>query len=151
MKKIKVRIKKLVSDARIPTYASSGASGADLYSVIDTNISPNKFSLIPTGIAIEMPPGFEAQIRPRSGIALNYGVTILNAPGTIDADYRGEIKVVLVNLSEEEFNIKKGMRIAQMVFTQIEQANFEVVGEIEKTERNNGGFGHSDTGENSKQ
>ena len=144
MRKVTIRIKKFSPDAKIPTYASSGASGADLYSIIDTEISPKGFSLVPTGISIEMPHNFEAQIRPRSGVALNYGVTILNTPGTIDADYRGEIKVILINLGNKTFEVRKGMRIAQMVFTKVEHINFEIVDELEKTERNDGGFGHSD-------
>jgi len=143
-KNVKIRIKKLVPDATIPSYASSGSSGADLYSVIDMNIAPKSFSLIPTGIAIEMPEGFEAQIRPRSGIALKHGVTILNAPGTIDSDYRGEIKIILINFGDEIFKVKKGMRIAQIVFTSVEQVKFEDANKLGKTERNNRGFGHTD-------
>ncbi|TES90412.1 MAG: dUTP diphosphatase [Candidatus Cloacimonadota bacterium] len=148
---MKIRIKRLDLAAKIPSYVSFGSSGADIYSVISKDIAPKKLALIPTGIAIEMPEGFEAQIRPRSGIALRYGVTILNAPGTIDADYRGEIKIILINLGEEIFKVRRGMRIAQMVFTRVEQVKFEVVDELGKTERGNGGFGHSDLSKDSKQ
>ena len=143
-KNVKIRIKKLIPDAIIPTYASSGSSGADLYSIIDTDIAPKTFSLIPTGIAIEMPEGLEAQIRPRSGIALQHGVTILNSPGTIDSDYRGEIKIILINFGDGIFKVRKGMRIAQMVFTSVEQVKFEDAKKLGKTERNNRGFGHTD-------
>jgi dUTP pyrophosphatase len=145
LKKLKVRIKKLVPEAKIPDYVSSGSSGADLCSVIDMDIEAKAFSLIPTGIAIEMPEGIEAQIRPRSGIALRHGVTLLNTPGTIDADYRGEIKVLLINHGDCVFRVRKGMRIAQMVFSAVEQVKFEVVNVLGKTEINNGGFGHSDS------
>lgn len=145
MKKIKICIKKIISNAKIPDYVSSGSSGADIYSIIDTDIAPGAFSLIPTGIAVEIPEGFEAQIRPRSGIALKHGVTVLNTPGTIDADYRGEIKVIMINLGDKIFSVKKGMRIAQMVFAHVEHAKFEVVDELNKTKRGGGGFGHTDT------
>ncbi len=144
MNTLKVSIKKLSPDAHLPTYASKGSSGVDLHSIINTEIEPRGFALIPTGIAIEMPEGFEAQIRPRSGMALNHGVTVLNTPGTIDADYRGEIKVILVNMSDSSFGIKKGMKIAQMVFARVEQVLFDIVSELGSTERGDGGFGHSD-------
>ncbi len=138
-----IQIKKLVPEAVTPTYASEGASGADLYAVEDKIIGPHEHAIVMTGIAIAMPKGIEAQIRPRSGIALEHGVTVLNAPGTIDADYRGEIKVILINHSTTPFGVKKGMRIAQMVFGHVERVHFEISDELERTERDDGGFGHS--------
>jgi dUTP pyrophosphatase len=139
-----VYVKKLAPEALTPTYASDGSSGADLYSVEDTVIGPHAHALVSTGIAIALPKGTEAQVRPRSGIALKHGVTVLNAPGTIDSDYRGEIKVILINHSATPFEVKKGMRIAQMVFGHVERVYFELADELERTERDDGGFGHSD-------
>jgi dUTP pyrophosphatase len=138
-----IYIKKLVPNAVTPTYASEGSSGADLYSVEDTIIAPHTHALVSTGIAIAMPRGIEAQVRPRSGIALKSGVTVLNAPGTIDSDYRGAVKVILINHSEKPFEVRRGMRIAQMVFGHVERVHFEVADELDRTERNDGGFGHS--------
>ncbi len=138
-----VSIRKLVDDAIVPSFASEGSSGADLYASEACSIAPHTHSLIPTGIAIAMPPGVEAQIRPRSGIALKYGVTVLNTPGTIDADYRGEIKVILINHGMEAFAVTRGMRIAQMVFSRVEKIRFQIVAELERTVRDAGGFGHS--------
>lgn len=145
MEKLTIHIKKFSPEAKIPTYATDGASGADLYSVVDRVIPSGAFDLIPTGIAVAIPAGFEAQIRPRSGFALKYGITLLNTPGTIDSDYRGEVKIIVINLGEKEFAIKKGMRIAQMVFTKVERVNFQLVNELTQTVRGEGGFGHSNS------
>ena len=145
MEKLTVHIKKISPEAKVPTYATDGASGADLYSVVDRVIPSGTFDLIPTGIAVAIPAGFEAQIRPRSGFALKYGITLLNTPGTIDSDYRGEVKIIVINLGEKEFAIKKGMRIAQMVFTKVERVNFQLVNELTQTVRGEGGFGHSNS------
>lgn len=144
MKDIEVKIKKISPEAIIPTYASPGSSGADLYSVVNEIIEPGESSLIPCGFAMEIPEGFEAQIRPRSGIALKDGVSILNTPGTIDSDYRGEIKVILKNFGSKVFRVKKGMRIGQMVFSRIQRTEFKLVDKLEESRRGTGGFGHSD-------
>jgi dUTP pyrophosphatase len=117
----------------------------DLRANIDAPITlkPLERKLVPTGLYIALPEGFEAQVRPRSGLALKHGLTVLNAPGTIDADYRGEIGVVLINLSQEDFVINDGERIAQMVIARHEQASFQVVAELDETERGTGGYGHT--------
>jgi dUTP pyrophosphatase len=129
----------------LPAYATEGSSGMDLRANLNDSIllKPGQRSLIPTGLFMEMTEGIEAQIRPRSGLALKQGITCLNTPGTIDADYRGEIKVILINLSGEEQVIQDGDRIAQMVFQKIEKVHFTEVDIISETERNAGGFGHT--------
>lgn len=129
----------------LPAYATSGSSGMDLRAELSSPVALKPFErqLIPTGLYLEIPDGFEAQIRPRSGMAIKQGVTCLNTPGTIDADYRGEIKVILINLSGEEQLIQHGDRIAQMVFQKIEIAIWEETTSITVTERNAGGFGHT--------
>lgn len=143
----KVEICKLPGneDLSLPKQMSAGASGFDLYAAVSESVvlEPGKWKLIPTGIAIAMPTGLEAQVRPRSGLALKHGITILNAPGTIDADYRGEIKVILLNLGEKEFQVDRGDRIAQLVFQQIPSIQFQLVKELKTTERGTGGFGHT--------
>ena len=129
----------------LPSYATPGSSGMDLRAAISSPIlmKPLERSLVPTGLFIELPIGFEAQVRPRSGLAVKQGITCLNTPGTIDADYRGEIKVILINLSNEEQTIMPGDRIAQMVVQQVEQVNWIEVESLSSTERNAGGFGHT--------
>lgn len=129
----------------LPEYATSGSSGMDIRANIQQPITlqPLERALIPTGLFVEIPVGYEAQIRPRSGLAIQQGITCLNTPGTIDADYRGEIKVILINLSNEKVNIEHGERIAQMVFTKVEQVQLIAVTTINKTERGEGGFGHT--------
>ncbi|MEY2648585.1 MAG: hypothetical protein RL282_1298 [Bacteroidota bacterium] len=129
----------------LPAYATSGSSGMDLRAELSSPVALKPFErqLIPTGLYLEIPDGFEAQIRPRSGMAIKQGITCLNTPGTIDADYRGEIKVILINLSGEEQLIQHGDRIAQMVFQKIEIAIWEETTSITVTERNAGGFGHT--------
>lgn len=129
----------------LPEYATSGSSGMDIRANLENaqTVQPFERVLIPTGLFIELPEGYEAQIRPRSGLAIKQGITCLNTPGTIDADYRGEIKVILINLSQEEQVIKHGDRIAQMVFQKVEQGVWKVADQLEETIRNAGGFGHT--------
>lgn len=129
----------------LPTYATEESAGMDLRANLDGPIvlHPMERRLIPTGLCIELPRGFEAQIRPRSGLALKHGVTILNTPGTIDSDYRGELKVLLVNFSTEDFVANDGERIAQMVIARHETACFEEVDVLDETERGTGGYGHT--------
>ncbi len=131
----------------LPQYATVLSAGMDLRANIDTPIllKPMQRKLVPTGLYIALPEGFEAQIRPRSGLALKKGITLLNTPGTIDADYRGEIGVIVVNLSEEDFIIEDGERIAQMVIARYEKAEWEEVEVLGETERGDGGFGHTGT------
>ncbi len=129
----------------LPAYATAGSSGMDIRAFLTEPIclAPLERGLIPTGLFIAIPQNAEVQIRPRSGLAIKQGITCLNSPGTIDADYRGEIKVILINLSNEPQTIQDGDRIAQMVFQQVEKANWELVVELEPTERGEGGFGHT--------
>ena len=129
----------------LPTYATTQSAGMDLRANIDEPIvlKPMERRLIPTGLHIALPEGYEAQVRPRSGLALKHGITVLNAPGTIDADYRGEIGVVLINLSAEEFTVHDGERIAQMVIARYEQAELTKVEALDETERGEGGYGHT--------
>ena len=129
----------------LPTYATAQSAGMDLRANIDAPITlrPMERQLIPTGLRIALPEGFEAQVRPRSGLALKHGITVLNTPGTIDADYRGELKVLLVNFSDTDFIINAGERIAQMVIARYEKVDFELVTELDDTERGNGGYGHT--------
>ena len=131
----------------LPHYATPASAGMDLRANLDTPISLNPLErkLIPTGIYIELPVGLEAQIRPRSGLALKKGISVLNSPGTIDADYRGEIGVILVNLSQEKFTIEDGERIAQMVIARHEQIEWEETDELSSTSRGKGGFGSTGT------
>lgn len=140
---VKVKIKRLRYEASIPEYQSSGAAGMDLHACITENmlLNPGEIRAVPTGIAIELPEGYEAQIRPRSGLALKHGLTVLNTPGTIDPDYRGEVMVILANLGDKPIIIGSGMRIAQMVITRFEKAEWEVVDELSNTERGEAGLG----------
>jgi dUTP pyrophosphatase len=133
------------SKHEVPTYATLLAAGADIKANIDTplTLKPLERVIVPTGLYIELMPGFEAQIRPRSGLAIKNGITVLNAPGTIDADYRGEVGVILVNLSNDEYTINDGDRIAQMVVARHEQADFIVIEQLSATLRADGGFGHT--------
>ncbi len=129
----------------LPAYSTEGSSGMDLVAAVGQEVTllPCKRILIPTGISVSLPRGFEAQIRPRSGLALKHGVTLLNTPGTIDSDYRGEIQIIMINLGEEAFVIKRGLRIAQMIISQYVTADFKIVDELDVTLRNHGGFGHT--------
>ena len=131
----------------LPAYATAGSAGMDLRANLDEPIvlRPRERRLIPTGLFMALPEGYEAQVRPRSGLALKKGIGVLNAPGTIDADYRGEIGVILVNLSEEDFVVNDGERIAQMVIARHEQVDFQLVEELDETERGAGGYGHTGT------
>jgi dUTP pyrophosphatase len=130
---------------QLPAYATPQSAGMDLRANLDEPITlrPLERRLIPTGLHIALPEGYEAQVRPRSGLALKHGLTVLNTPGTIDADYRGEIGVVLINLSQEDFVVNDGERIAQMVIARHEQGDFVVVEELDETERGTGGYGHT--------
>ena len=129
----------------LPEYATPQSAGVDLRANIDKPIElkPLSRALIPTGLHIALPEGYEAQIRPRSGLAIKKGITCLNTPGTIDADYRGDVGVILINLSAETFIVNPGERIAQMIINKFEQAEFELVEELDETERGEGGFGHT--------
>lgn len=131
--------------AQLPFYASEGAAGADLRAHLEqiVTIAPGARALIPTGVAVALPQGTELQIRPRSGLAYNHGITVLNSPGTIDCDYRGELKVLLINLGHEDFQVLPGMRIAQAVIAPIIKANWHAVTELPSTERGACGFGHT--------
>mgnify|MGYP001314512199 CR=1 FL=1 len=140
-----VLIKKLseFDDFEFPDYQTDQASGVDLKASIENSllINPWEKELIPTGVALSIPKGMEAQIRPRSGLALKHGITVLNSPGTIDSDYRGEIKIILINLSNNKFEINRNDRIAQMVFAKVSQVNFKAVNDLDDTIRGEGGFG----------
>lgn len=142
MERLKVLISKK-EGAQLPAYETIASSGMDLVAFLDEPIvlKPRDRALIPTGIYIGIPDGFEAEIRPRSGLAFRHGVTILNTPGTIDSDYRGEVKVILINLGNEQFIVKNGDRIAQMVFKNIVRGTWEAVETLPETERGKGGFG----------
>lgn len=131
------------SNNPLPAYATEGSSGMDVRAFINETVTlqPLERALIPTGLFIELPQGFEAQIRPRSGLAIKQGITCLNTPGTVDADYRGEIKIILINLSNEIQSVHNGDRIAQMVIQKVEKIDWSVSVELEQTERNAGGFG----------
>ena len=143
----KILIKRLSKEVSLPRYETSGSSGMDLAANIDANINidPRKTAIIPTGLALSIPKGFEVQIRPRSGLAAKQKISVLNTPGTIDADYRGEIKVILINLGQETFKVEKGLRIAQMVVCPVVQAQLKEVDDLSETERGKGGFGSTGT------
>lgn len=133
------------SNNPLPAYETLYAAGMDLRASLEVSVlvEPMQRVLVPTGLFIELPEGYEAQVRPRSGLAFKYGITVLNSPGTIDADYRGEIKVILINLSDAAFEIKNGERIAQMVIGQHQKANWIQVDQLSETQRGAGGFGHT--------
>jgi dUTP diphosphatase len=142
----RIRVKLLDGgDELLPEYQTAGAAGMDLKAAVDGEmvIPPMGRALVPTGVALALPPGVEGQVRPRSGLAVRHGVTCLNAPGTIDADYRGEIRVVLVNLGERPFSVRRGDRIAQIVFAPVLAARLTVVADLDATARGAGGFGHT--------
>ncbi|MBL7059335.1 dUTP diphosphatase [Candidatus Pacearchaeota archaeon] len=138
---MKIQIKKISEDAIIPKYVHEGDSGFDFYSIEDHKLAPGKRILVKTGLQMSIPLGYELQIRPKSGLALKNGITILNTPGTIDAGYRGEIGIILINLSEEEYSIEKGKKIAQGVVCRVENPEIEEVDELSETSRGEGGFG----------
>jgi dUTP pyrophosphatase len=137
----KIRIKLLNTEAKLPLKATEHSSGFDLVSCEDITINKHSYGMVSTGISIELDPGMEAQVRPRSGLAIKHGITVLNSPGTIDADYRGEVKVLLINHSDQDFLISKGMRIAQMVFAVVTDVQLEESSDISDTVRGAGGFG----------
>ena len=149
MDKCIVRIQ-LNEGARIPVYGSAQAAGADLCACLGNGgslvLEPHRRAMVPTGVRIALPEGFEAQVRPRSGLAAKAGITVLNSPGTVDSDYRGEVKVILINHSDEPFVIHDGDRIAQMVIARHESASFEVVASLDDTQRGEGGFGSTGIG-----
>ncbi|MBM4052751.1 MAG: dUTP diphosphatase [Planctomycetes bacterium] len=140
---VRIEWKRLSPLARIPSYQSSLAAGMDVHAAITEPmlLEPNRVVLVPTGFALAIPEGFEAQVRPRSGLSTKHGVTVPNAPGTIDADYRGEVMVALINLGRADFTIEPGMRVAQLVFAPVARADITEVSELSSTERGTGGFG----------
>ncbi len=144
---IKILIKRLSKEVSLPKYETSGSSGMDLSANIDNNINiePGETAVIPTGLALSIPNGFEVQIRPRSGLAAKKNISVLNTPGTIDSDYRGEIKVILINLGQDSFKVEKGLRIAQMVVSPVVQAQLTEVNDLSDTVRGKGGFGSTGT------
>ncbi len=150
MESIQIKIQHITDkfkDILLPEYATVGSSGLDLRAAVETEmkIEKSKIGLIPTNLKVEIPIGYEIQIRPRSGLAAKNGIGVLNSPGTIDSDYRGEIKVILFNFSDEDFIIKRGDRIAQMVISKVYRANLIVTDELNESKRGDGGFGHSGT------
>lgn len=135
------------ADLALPSYATADAAGADLLAAVDSPVSlaPGAYQIIPTGIAIALPHGFEAQVRPRSGLAAKHGVTVLNSPGTIDADYRGEVGVILINHGADDFVIERGMRIAQLVIAPVSALEWSSVASLDESDRGSGGFGSTGT------
>lgn len=142
---VKVRVKRLSPDARMPQAARVGDAAYDLYSSVEYTLQPGERYAVSTGIAIEIPEGFEGQVRPRSGLAMKEGVTVLNTPGTIDSGYRGEVKTIMVNLGDSPFRITKGMRISQLAIRPVPEVEFIEVDEISDTQRGEGGFGSTGT------
>jgi dUTP pyrophosphatase len=146
---IRVKVKRVRGDRDreipLPRYMTQHSSGMDLYAAVDEEVSlePGERKLIPTGIALSIPKGYEGQIRPRSGLAFRNGVTLVNTPGTIDADYRGEIGILLINFGRQPFTVRRGDRIAQLVITPVYQATLELADELNDTPRSGGGFGHT--------
>lgn len=146
---VSVQIQRLAhgADLPLPAYQSADAAGFDLSAAVETDLvlAPGAVALVPTGLAMAIPRGFEGQVRPRSGLAAKNGVTVLNTPGTIDADYRGEVKVILINHGSAAFTVTRGMRIAQMIVTPVLQAALVEVGSLDETDRGSGGFGSTGT------
>lgn len=145
MDKIDIAVQRIRPEAVMPRYLSDLAAGMDLHAALKwpLTLRPGERALVPTGLAMAIPSGYEGQVRPRSGLALNHGVTLVNAPGTIDADYRGEIGIILINHGQEDFTIKPGDRIAQLVIGRVLQARFSEVSSLDETRRGSGGFGHT--------
>ena len=146
MHQIKVKIARVnqsAEDNPLPEYATQGSSGMDIRAAEWMTVKPGETVLVPSGFSIELPAGYEAQVRPRSGLAIKYNVGILNSPGTIDSDYRGELKIILTNFGKQEFVINKGDRIAQLVIAPVVRASWEEVTSVNETERGAGGFGHT--------
>ncbi len=140
---VELKVKVVREGAILPEYKTDYSVGLDLSACLESDlvINPGEIKLVPTGISIELPDGYEAQIRPRSGLASKFGITVINSPGTIDPDYRGEVMVILINFGKEKFVVKNGMRIAQMVISRFERVNLKVVDDLSTTFRGNGGFG----------
>jgi dUTP pyrophosphatase len=138
---IPIKIKRLVPHAIVPSYVHPGDSGADLFSIVDCTLAPLERAAVPTGLAVEIPVGYELQVRPKSGLALKQGLTVLNTPGTVDAGYRGEIQVILINLGGEVVEIKQGQKIAQMVLAPVVFGTFQEVAELTDSQRGVGSFG----------
>ncbi len=140
---MKLRVSRLNNNARLPLYMSEAAAGLDLSACIQAPITlqPSERNLVPTGLSIQLPAGHEGQVRPRSGLAVKHGITLLNTPGTIDEDYRGEVRVLMINLGQEPFTVEPGMRIAQLVVAPVTRVEVEEVEELEQSERGAGGFG----------
>lgn len=145
MKEVAVKVQRLRPDAHVPIYMTDLAAGMDLYAALDNSIAikPGERALLPTGIALSIPPGFEGQVRPRSGLALKSGIGLVNSPGTVDADYRGEIGIILINHGQEDYVVHHGDRIAQLVIGPVYRARFEIVEDLDETRRSRGGFGHT--------
>jgi dUTP pyrophosphatase len=147
---MKIAFKRLSHGAGLPlpTYQTEGSAGMDLYAAIDADrlIEPGAFELLPCGFALAIPPGYEGQVRSRSGLALKHGIAVLNAPGTIDSDYRGEVGIVLINHGATPFVVSRGMRIAQLLIARVEQAEWDEVTDLPDTERGQGGYGHTGGG-----
>ena len=142
MSKLEIAVQKLNADVKMPAYAHEGDAGLDLYSTINHTLQPGERVLIPTGLKMAIPHGYEGQVRPKSGLALKHGLTVLNTPGTVDAPYRGEVGVILINLDQKTaYEIKKGEKVAQMVFNKIEYATFTEASDLTATTRGEGGFG----------
>lgn len=138
---VKIKIQKIHKDAVIPSYATPGDSGMDLHTVEEIVLEPMHRAMVPTGLKIALPHGYESQIRPKSGLAIKQGISIVNTPGTIDAEYRGEYMVLLINYGSKTVKIEKGQKIAQLMIKKIEQAKIQVVDTLDKTRRGSGGFG----------
>ena len=135
------------SDIPLPSYMTPGAAGMDVCAAVETDtvLSPGETALLPTGFAMQLPEGFEAQVRPRSGLAVEHGIGLINSPGTIDADYRGEIKIAVINLGQKPYIFRRGQRVAQMVINRVYRVATQLVEVLEGTDRNEGGFGHTGT------
>jgi len=140
---VTVPLRRLDPDLPVPSYAHPGDAGADLLAARDVEIGPGERALVPTGLFMAVPEGYEAQVRPRSGLAAKHGISMVNAPGTIDSDYRGELMIILVNLSNETYTVQDGERIAQVLVAPVEQVEWEEVDEHDETARGAGGFGHT--------
>jgi dUTP pyrophosphatase len=147
MERIEIKVKRLEGqeDIALPAYETDGSSGMDLRAAVggEVVLNPGEIKLIPTGLAVSVPPGFEIQTRPRSGLALKHGIGMVNSPGTIDSDYRGEIKLIMINWGQSPFVIRRGDRVAQMLVSRVARAQVRVVADLDQTPRGDGGFGHS--------
>ncbi len=144
--KIKLLVQRLSSEARLPEYEHEGDAGLDLYATEACEIRPGQRKLVKTGVKVALPQGYEAQVRPKSGLALKHGLTVLNTPGTVDAGYRGEIGVIVINHGEQPYQVEKGKKIAQLIIAKVEHAEVVEVRELEATARNEGGFGSTGLG-----